>query len=110
VLYAGFDLMDLRDIDFGSGSDCGRRILGNLARFGESLGGRQFRLPATLQTYSHRSKRDPSPALCSVKSIHSPKSGTKNTEIFVLIPPSMIPQMESGSLGGNRWPKCPKLG
>jgi hypothetical protein len=42
VLYAGFDLMDLRDIDFGAGSDCGCRILRDLARFGESLGGCQF--------------------------------------------------------------------
>jgi len=31
-------------------------------------------------------------------------------EIFLQVPPSMIPQLESGSLGGTGRPDCPKLG
>ncbi len=39
VLHAGFELMDLRDIDFGASANRGSGILRDLARFGQGLRG-----------------------------------------------------------------------
>ncbi len=39
VLHSGFELMDLRHVDFSASANGGRGILGNLASFGKRLSG-----------------------------------------------------------------------
>jgi hypothetical protein len=45
-----------------------------------------------------------------VESIAAPHSGTKHIQNFLQAAPSMIPQLESGSLRETTRLDCPKLG